>query len=138
MAKIYGGTTTTPINPDMFGGGSGGVSEARLKEYAVPIIKNYEHLKKVYIQGFWDDDNPNGVETISLEGNNAEEFEEQGNMYANSVPVRNSNGNLYTGMPTEIMEAVPKKYVDDIVGDIETTLDSIIAIQNELIGGGSV
>ena len=23
MAKIYGGTTTTPINPDMFGGGGG-------------------------------------------------------------------------------------------------------------------
>ena len=31
-----------------------------------------------------------------------------------------------------------KDETDNKIGDIETALDSIIAIQNELIGGGSV
>lgn len=35
-------------------------------------------------------------------------------------------------------ETYSKEEVDDITGDIETALDSIIAIQNELIGGGTV
>lgn len=37
-----------------------------------------------------------------------------------------------------VQNKVIKKYVDDITGDIETALDNIIAIQNLLIGGGSV
>lgn len=37
-----------------------------------------------------------------------------------------------------VQNKVIKKYVDENVGDIETALDSIIAIQNELIGGDSV
>lgn len=37
--------------------------------------------------------------------------------------------------PTDDTEAANKKYVDNLVGDINTALDSIIAIQNELIGG---
>lgn len=37
-----------------------------------------------------------------------------------------------------VQNKVIKKYVDENVGDIETALDNIIAIQNELIGGGSV
>ena len=35
----------------------------------------------------------------------------------------------------EKIEGVTKEYVDDMVGDIETALDNIIVIQNELIGG---
>ena len=31
-----------------------------------------------------------------------------------------------------------KEYIDEQLGDIETALDSIIAIQNSLIGGESV
>ena len=37
-----------------------------------------------------------------------------------------------------VQNKVIKKYVDDMAGDIETALDNIIAIQNTLIGGGSV
>jgi len=33
-------------------------------------------------------------------------------------------------------DAATKKYVDDALGDIETTLDAIIEIQNSLISGG--
>lgn len=34
-----------------------------------------------------------------------------------------------------VQNKVIKKYVDDNVGNIETALNSIIAMQNELIGG---
>ena len=37
--------------------------------------------------------------------------------------------------PTDTDDAVNKGYVDGLVGDIETALDSIIAIQEQLIGG---
>lgn len=40
-----------------------------------------------------------------------------------------------TGEPIRFASAA---YVDGITGDIETALDNIIAIQNTLIGGGSV
>lgn len=36
-----------------------------------------------------------------------------------------------------VQNKVIKQYVDGYVGDIETALDSIIAMQNELIGGES-
>ena len=44
-------------------------------------------------------------------------------------------GTIYVATPKGKKQAVNKEYVDDLVGDIETALDSIIAIQNELIGG---
>ena len=37
--------------------------------------------------------------------------------------------------PVDITDAVNKRYVDNALGDIETALDGIIAIQAELIGG---
>ena len=40
--------------------------------------------------------------------------------------------------PENNTDAVNKEYVDNKVGNIEEALDGIIAIQEELIGGGSV
>jgi hypothetical protein len=40
--------------------------------------------------------------------------------------------------PTQDAHLTNKKYVDNQIGNIETALDNIIAIQNELIGGGTV
>ena len=37
---------------------------------------------------------------------------------------------------TKGTDAINKNYVDGLVGDVEAALDSVIAIQNELIGGG--
>ncbi len=54
------------------------------------------------------------------------------------IPRRQSNGNLFTNTPVNDLDCTNKKYVDDLVGDIETALDNIIAMQNELIGGDSV
>lgn len=51
---------------------------------------------------------------------------------------RNDNGKilpLCTGTPTTDRHATPKSYVDNAIGSIETALDSIIAIQEQLIGG---
>ena len=39
--------------------------------------------------------------------------------------------------PTGDTDAANKRYVDGLVGDIETALDGVIAIQNALIGGGA-
>lgn len=43
---------------------------------------------------------------------------------------------IKVGVPQSQYEATNKKYVDTAIGSIETALDSIIAIQNQLIGGG--
>lgn len=40
--------------------------------------------------------------------------------------------------PTSDKDAANKGYVDGLVGDIETALDGIIALQNTLIGGETV
>lgn len=45
--------------------------------------------------------------------------------------------NIEEGSITSDLSAVNKGYVDNLVGDIETVLDAIIAQQNSLIGGES-
>lgn len=35
-------------------------------------------------------------------------------------------------------DAATKEYIDDLIGDVESALDSIIAIQNEILGGADV
>lgn len=55
---------------------------------------------------------------------------------AYGIPERTPTGAiLVPETPATDNEAVPKKYVDDIVGDVEATLDSIISMQESLIGG---
>ena len=44
---------------------------------------------------------------------------------------------LLTGTPIYPISAANKKYVDDQIGDISTALDSILTIQNNLLGGNS-
>ncbi|MBQ8741196.1 MAG: collagen-like protein [Clostridia bacterium] len=51
---------------------------------------------------------------------------------------RKSNGNLLSGIPTTKHEVANKMYVDALVGDIESALDEIIALQEQYIGGDSV
>lgn len=64
--------------------------------------------------------------------------------FLSEVPVFLNNGVNISGEtfvetePTTEYSIATKGYVDGLVGDIETALDNIIAIQNELIGGGSV
>lgn len=41
------------------------------------------------------------------------------------IPRRQSNGNLMTNTPTKNLDCANKKYVDDLVGDIETLLGGI-------------
>ena len=41
------------------------------------------------------------------------------------IPRRQSNGNLMTNTPTKDLDCANKKYVDDLVGDIETLLGGI-------------
>jgi hypothetical protein len=58
----------------------------------------------------------------------------------NAIPCYTGRGTgnnvLGTGTPVLDTDCANKKYVDDLVGDIETALDNIIALQNSLIGGG--
>ena len=52
-----------------------------------------------------------------------------------SAVLRDDDGCIKTATPKTDGDATTKKYVDDAIGDIETVLDSIISIQNSLIGG---
>ena len=52
-----------------------------------------------------------------------------------TLPWRDQYANFYVGAPVFGVHAANKQYVDDLVGNIETALDSIIAIQESLIGG---
>ncbi len=53
----------------------------------------------------------------------------------NMIATRDSNGNLYTGEPVDNEDCVNKKYVDDLVGDIEAALDELHNYAQAIIGG---
>ena len=55
-----------------------------------------------------------------------------------AIPLRHNDGTLYVGDPYEEYHAANKKYLDEKLGAIDTLLDEIIALQEALIGGGSV
>lgn len=59
----------------------------------------------------------------------------------NAIPCYTARGAgnnvIATGTPELDTDCTNKKYVDDLVGDIEAVLDSVIALQNSLIGGNS-
>ena len=55
-------------------------------------------------------------------------------VYPYQIPLR-ENGIIKTKNPVEDLDCANKKYVDDLVGDVEAALDRIIEIQEELIGG---
>jgi hypothetical protein len=52
-----------------------------------------------------------------------------------TLPWRGVRGTVIVGTPEADDHATNKSYVDSLVGSIESALDSIIAIQNSLIGG---
>ena len=55
-----------------------------------------------------------------------------------AIILRHNDGTLYVGDPYKEYHAVNKKYLDKKLGEIDTLLDEIIALQEALIGGGSV
>ena len=57
--------------------------------------------------------------------------------FALSIPIRDGGGRVSTQAPIADLHATNKAYVDGLVGNIETALDSIIAIQEGLIGGNA-
>lgn len=55
---------------------------------------------------------------------------------AYGIPERDPSGNINVPLtPGNATSATSKQYVDGLVGDVETALDSIIAMQESLIGG---
>ena len=75
----------------------------------------YAHI----IGGGWDSDNRTNIHTVDWFGNA---------WYQGTVKAAD---------PKEYNDLVTKKYVDEKVGDIESVLDNILAIQNTLIGGNA-
>ena len=59
-------------------------------------------------------------------------------IYQSTIMRRDGNGRCSILAPIYPKHIANKEYVDSIAGDIETALDRIIAIQNGLIGGGTV
>ena len=53
----------------------------------------------------------------------------------NAIARYSADGRLDTGTPNTATQAANKEYVDNKIGDIETVLDSVLAIQNAVIGG---
>ncbi len=50
---------------------------------------------------------------------------ESASTYARMIPTRDENGNLWTGTPIDDEDCANKKYVDGLVGDIESLLGGI-------------
>ncbi len=109
-------------------GSDGEITEERLQEYAVPIFENGAPTEVIYAQNTSEAAGVYGGKPITLyvdlaKGNHSVELEPSDNQ--GCIPMRNEKGNLYTGTPTETMEAANKKYVDDKLGDIEALLGGI-------------
>lgn len=90
-----------------------------IKQETVPIIHNTTKKYRVYVQTSTDKTETYGMDREAT---------------ANTLPIRNAGGTLIVGTPTENTHAANKKYVDDMVNSIKSTLDAIIAVQESLIG----
>lgn len=108
MAKIYGITTTTPIKPDLLGGGN-----VMVDQTFRPKSENAQSGKAV-------------AEALT-EYTNSDSFE------GKVVDAVSSNGYATTSQVENMFNTM----IEEPFGDIETALDNIIAIQRELIGGDS-
>ena len=53
------------------------------------------------------------------------------------IPTRDNSGNLWTGTPVDDADCINKKYVDDLVGDIDSALTELHNYAQALIGGNS-
>lgn len=158
MAKIYGNTTTTPINPDAFSGGGSGQDIVIDQKYS-PTSKNAQSGKAVAEavngripkpNGDWLDPLPRVLIIksggINLDENNQipdSQFSTVNLDYhgfefvPGNIPVRGNNGNLQTETPTSTYDCTNKEYVDNVMGEAKEALDHIIDIQDTLIGEGN-
>ena len=57
--------------------------------------------------------------------------------YKGTIPIRDDNGNLFTGKPKNDVDCANKAYVDDLVGDIDSALTELHNYAQTLIGGNS-
>jgi hypothetical protein len=115
MAEIYGNTTVTPIKPDLF--------TTTVDQNYKPNSENAQSGKAVAeaIDSRID-------QTFTMGSANAQSGEALAEMYAMLTMD-------FTQSDEDYWNNVGKVYVDEKVGDIETALDNIIAIQNNLMGG---
>ena len=138
---IFGGTTATPVpfvvtdqtyNPESENAQSGkAVAEAVSKRIPKPIAFMEPFPRLLMLKPNIESDTPDG----SSMPDSAFDFinVDDGIRYDKSsvtlasgmIPTRDSRGNLWTGEPVEDEDCVSKKYLDDLVGDIETLLGGI-------------
>lgn len=125
MSKIIGNTVGTTMNPKK-------IASDEKHKYGAMLLKG--KANGGYIDAM-NSDNPTesfleiSTYAMTLEG------------YSLKFDFTESAKGLKVATPTEENEAVNKGYVDNLVGDVETALetvlDRIIEMQNTLIGGES-
>ena len=134
MSEIFGNTTTTPINPDAFSGGGGA---DKMDKFGEVIQENSTTEIRI-------EDTGAANFKFKIKGKNTGacfEFESSspdGGRMRYGGPGNFVVEDLEVLSPTKPNHPTDKQYVDNLVGNIETTLDNIIALQENLIGGGSV
>ncbi len=109
-------------------GADGEVTKEELKKYAVPIFENGAPTEVIYAQSASQADGVYGGKPITIYVDFVKDNDQVAEASVDNkgcIPMRNKKGNLYTGIPTETMEAANKKYVDDKLGDIEALLGGI-------------
>ena len=97
----------------------------------VKKVKGNGHTHQVYAAGDLDD--AYNDTTLAVEDN--DRFEHAGEY--GQIPRRQSNGNLLTNTPVKDLDCVNKKYVDDLVGDIDSAITKLHNYAQALIGGNS-
>jgi hypothetical protein len=85
-----------------------------------------------FVCGMWNDFN-DVADTVCVVGNGT-----SSSARSNALKVFKDGHAEVQTMGTTDNSVVTKNYIDNAIGDIETVLDNIIAIQENLIGGGSV
>lgn len=150
------------------GGGSGGTDEERVREIVAEEISDLQPkadeslpteskeivgaIKELYeredkqglsreqVEGIVDDKISTEIPAWAKEPTKPSYTAEEVGALPSDTPMFSGDYNDLTNKP-EIpsMEGVAtEEYVDEKIGSIETALDSIIAIQNSLIGGGEI
>ena len=139
MAEIFGNTTATPLNPNAFSGGGSNIklfqSGNKYNVGDIVIAERYVDGVEFAVTGLFK-----SKQTFVASGS---EFDEDViDVYWKQLSLIRADKSYQAyvnGMDEDLDSFVNASYVnnriDNALGDIETALDNVIAIQNSLIGG---
>jgi len=113
----------------------GKVPASQLPSYVDDAIEGYFVDNKFYANDNYTEEIQGEAGKVYIDKKENKTYRWGGSTYVSLNDVDMTNYPTKAEMEKALKDKADTKYVDGLVGDIETALDGIISIQNSLIGG---